>query len=96
MCGNPEQESFTPKAGWYVGKVKPSHSKSDLYVFHLKGVPGDSGSPIFVLENGITYLVGIFSCGMPPENKYIGVVPLDNLMKLLGGNGMPYFGAAEE
>lgn len=52
---------------------------------------GNSGSPMFVLENGITYLVGIFSCGLLPENKYAGVVPLDNLIKLLDGREIPYF-----
>ena len=91
VCGNPEKENFTPKAGWYMGKIKPSHSEKDLYVFLMEGIPGNSGSPMFVLENGITSLVGIFSCGMPPENKYAGVVPLDNLIKLLDGRGIPYF-----
>ena len=96
VCGSPGEDNFIVRTGWYLDKLPAEIMNSELYAFLMDAIPGNSGSPMFVVENDVIYLVGIFSRGMKEENRsYAGVVPLDSLLKLLSDKGAPYFDSAE-
>ena len=97
VCGNVGEENFAPRAGLYIGKFKPPSASEELCIFASDAIPGNSGSPMFVMVNEDIYFVGVFSAKTTANGKsYLGVVPLDRLMPLLGTKGMVYFTSDKE
>jgi len=92
VCGNVGEENFAPKTGWYLGKRRIPSSPDELCIFAFDTIPGNSGSPMFVMANDEIYFVGVFSSGTKDGGPNLAaVVPLDNLMPLLREKGLQYF-----